>query len=99
MMPRVASISDHAQAKREAAIQRDRVADDLGEKAIARIAGAKWNRYPVSVRALFSTHKLARSQFAGAFSARTVYSLSGLRGLALRKACGGSERRVAVAHC
>jgi hypothetical protein len=70
MMPRAASISDHAQAKREAAIQRDRVADDLGEKAIARIAGTKWNRYPVSVRALFSIHKSARSQFAGAVCRR-----------------------------
>src|SRR3954447_4367592 len=99
MMAHVDSMSDHTQAKREAAIRPHRMADDLGGKAIVGIAQAKRHRRPARLPALFPFYELSSSRFAGAFSARIVYSLSDLRGLALQMVCGGSERRVAVAHC
>src|SRR3954452_9030110 len=57
---------DHAQAQREAEIQPDRVADDLGREAIAGIAGASWYRHLRQLPALPPIRKPASSQVDGA---------------------------------
>src|SRR3954447_11765656 len=43
---------DHAQAEREAEIEPNRVADDLGRKPVAGIAGASWCPHPIRLRDL-----------------------------------------------
>ena len=43
---------DHAQAEGEAEVQPHRVADDLGRKAVAGVAGASRRRHPVRLPAL-----------------------------------------------
>jgi hypothetical protein len=48
---------DHAQAEREAEIQPNRVADDLGRKAVASVAGEGRRRHPVRLPALLPIRK------------------------------------------
>ena len=43
---------DHAQAEREAEILPNRVADDLGRKPVAGVAGRGWRCHPVQLRDL-----------------------------------------------
>src|SRR3954453_20303720 len=57
---------DHAQAEREAEIQPDGVANDLGREAIAGIAGASWYRHLRQLPALPPIRKPASSQVDGA---------------------------------
>ena len=59
---------DHTQAEREAEIQPDGVADDLGREAVAGIAGANGRRHPVWLPALFAIRKPASSQVDGAIT-------------------------------
>ncbi len=56
---------DPAQAEREAEIQPDRMADDLGGEAIAGIAGKGRRRYRVRLPALPPIRKLASSRVNG----------------------------------
>ena len=48
---------DHAQAEREAEVQPNRVADDLGRKAVASVAGEGRRRHPVRLPALLPIRK------------------------------------------
>src|SRR4051795_12709254 len=48
---------NHAQAEREAKVEPDRVADDLGREAIAGIAGANGRRHPLRLPAPFPIRK------------------------------------------
>src|SRR5215213_9327795 len=53
---------DHAQAEREAKVEPNRMADDLGRKAVASIAGANGCRHRVRLPALLPIRKPASSQ-------------------------------------
>jgi Domain of unknown function (DUF6398) len=48
---------DHAQAEREAEVQPNGVADDLGRKAVASVAGEGRRRHPVRLPALLPIRK------------------------------------------
>src|SRR3954464_13537296 len=67
---------DHAQAEREAKVEPDGVANDLGREAVAGIAGANGRRHPVWLPALLPIRKPASSQVDGAM-AETVTSVFG----------------------
>src|SRR4051794_36275136 len=58
----------HAQAQREAEVEPDRVADDLGRKAIAGVAGAGGRCHLVRLPSLVPHRKPASSQVDGAVS-------------------------------
>jgi len=53
---------DHAQAEGKAEIQPNRMADDLGGKAIAGVAGANWRRHRVQLPALLPICKPAAAK-------------------------------------
>src|SRR5687768_6454632 len=52
---------DHAQAEREAEVEPDHVADDLGREAVAGVAGAGGRRHPARLSVLTPSRKPAGS--------------------------------------
>ena len=83
---------DHAQAEREAEIQPDRVADDLGREAVAGIAGANGRRHPLRLPALLPIRKPASAKLTVPRCRGRhphIYSKAGTR----RRSGGGTSRR------
>ena len=56
----------HAQVEREAEVQLNGMADDLGREAVAGVAGAGGRRHPVRLLSSPPSHKPASSQVDGA---------------------------------
>ena len=69
----------HAQAEREAEVEPDGVADDLGRTAIAGVAGASRCRYPARLISFRSSREPASSQAGGAFNQPSNPTETGFR--------------------
>jgi hypothetical protein len=69
---------DHAQAERKTKVKPDGVADDLGRKAVAGIAGANGRRHPVRLPALLPIRKPARNKLTVPDSVNIVSIVSAI---------------------
>src|SRR3954453_13545419 len=81
---------DHAQAEREAEVQPNRVADDLGRKAVASVAGEGRRRHPVRLPALLPIRKRPATKLTAPWPRK---------GFAFASASTVYERNRLLAHC